>query len=175
MYGEPRFIPSGTSVSQFIAELNASGARYVIPRWFENLPDVSASEHIDIFVHRADVERVRSLLRRKSMAQRLFGANRVRIDLKNAKGDYLPEHISARLLDRAITHHSGAKVPCTEDYFYSLAYRAVRHKDGLEATSSLGQTYGDKLKELAGELGLDVAITVAGLTAALEKDRLQSQ
>lgn len=167
-----RFIPANMSVGGFFAALNGgpTPVRYVVVRWFEHLPDVRDKEDIDVFVHQDDVNRVRDLLRGKSIAQRLLGASRVKVDLKNTNGDFLPPYLAERIISRAVRHPSGANVPCPEDYFYSLAHRATVHAEGLSARSPRGITYGDKLRELAASIGLDVPITHSGLTEALARD-----
>lgn len=167
-----RFIPARMGVGGFFAALNNSvpPIRYVVVRWFEHLPDVRDREDVDIFVHEADAGRVRNLLRGKSLAQRLFGASRVKVDLKNTRGDFLPPYLAERIISRSLRHASGANVPCPEDYFYSLAHRATTHAEGLAARSPRGIAYGDKLRELATSIGLDIPITHSGLMEALARD-----
>lgn len=168
-----RFLPANMTVADFFAALNGATpgfdrVRYVVPRWFENLPHLSRGEDIDLLVYDEDEPRVRRLLRPKSLPQRLFGASRIKCDVKTVSSGYYPKQASMRMIDRASLHPSGARVPNAEDYFYSLAYHALYHKGMMQSHVVSHHDYAGKLRSLAHSIGLDAEINRAWLAAHLD-------
>jgi hypothetical protein len=173
--GRPR-IPGGLSIAAFLDQLERCGCNYVVLRWFEGLPDVEEGEDIDILVYDADVEKVVSLL--VTSSDRALIACDVRsvhgLPGTSCRGTACyPPGLAERVLARAVRHQSGARVPCAEDHFYSLAFHALYHKgykSGLPLSDSEGarqerpeHPYTEVLAALARSVGIRVAITMQDL------------
>jgi hypothetical protein len=178
----PRRIPRSLGVSGFFEELEHRGCRYVVLRWFEDLPSVDNEGDLDILVDDEQAEEVASLLTRS----RVRGT--VKCDVYSLSGmpgfdhrrhAYYPPQIADEILSRANRHNSGALVPSPEDHFYSLAFHALYHKgfgcglpvseaEGPRGTSSR-HDYAAELRSLAQGLGLPVSINMTALDRALNE------
>ncbi len=184
----PRRFVHAERLDRFFTRLNAAGCRYVVLRWFERLPQVETGEDIDLLVRDEDVASLKALLRRESLLDRLLGRRLVRCDVYSVSGfprgsyrgvAYYPPDLARRIIDRAERHASGAKVPCREDHFLSLAFHALYHK-GLRSGIAVADRrfrpskrpehdYSGKLQGLAGELGLDAEMAMDALDAELAR------
>lgn len=177
----------GRSVESLIAGLNKSGRRYVILRWFNNLPLIAKGEDIDLLVEDEGIDDVRSLLKPASLLGKLSKQKGTRCDVYSVTGAqrtsykgiaYYPPHLANRILDRAVASSSGAKVPCPEDHFFSLAYHALFHKglrsglpvanDTFVASADPEHDYRAVLTDLAKAVGFDVPIEMNALADFLQ-------
>lgn len=175
-----RRLPRNMSVEQFIRHLNDKGCRYVVLRWFEDLPHVEYGGDIDLLVHDDDVAILDSVL---TWSPRKGG---IPCDVYSVSGlpsysfkeiAYYPPVIAEQLLARSEKHHSGAKVPSETDYFYSLIFHALYHKgyksglseDGIQApkVNDPGHDYQGVLAEMARKQGVAVDINMNALDALL--------
>src|SRR5439155_8684458 len=73
---------------------------------------------------------------------------------------YYPPPLARHLLERAVVHHSGCRVPAPEDHLYSLAYHALFHKGRLADSD---HDYAAVLDGLARRVGVEVPLTLDGL------------
>lgn len=175
-----RRLPRNMSVAQFIEHLNKKGCRYVILRWFEDLPHVEYGGDIDLLVHDDDAAILDSVL---TWSPRKGG---IPCDVYSVSGlpsysykeiAYYPPVVAQQLLERSEQHHSGAKVPSETDYFYSLIFHALYHKgyesglseDGFQApkVSNPGHDFQTVLAEMARKEGVAVEINMNALDALL--------
>jgi hypothetical protein len=175
-----RRLPRNMSVAQFIEQLNKKGCRYVILRWFEDLPHVEYGGDIDLLVHDDDAAILDSIL---TWSPRKGG---IPCDVYSVSGlpsysykeiAYYPPVVAQQLLERSEQHHSGAKVPAENDYFYSLIFHALYHKgyesglseDGIGApkVSNPGHDFKTILAEMAAKQGVAVDINMNALDALL--------
>lgn len=181
-----RFIPPKPPLEHFFAKLNAAGCRYAVLRWFEDFPHIAKGEDVDILVHDKDADLLRSFLLPSSLFPRISKTTAVKCDVYSVSGlarsayrgvAYYPPHLARKILERAVDHPSGARAPCQEDHFYSLAFHALYHK-GLRAgipTADAALTpnarpehdYAGRLRELAAGLGINVAMQMEALDAEL--------
>lgn len=171
------------TVVELINTLNEKNCRYVILRWFDNIPNIKDGDDIDILIHDNDIKIISPLLTRSnrkgsSIFVDVYSVTGLRgFDYK--KTSYYPPSIAENLLKRSVVNHMGVRVPSKEDYFYSLAFHAIYHKgsiSGLPLSSIDTSRYGTCqrdftiiLSSMAEELGLDTAINVADLSQLLKK------
>ena len=185
LFRRPRglFVPRGQPLDQFFAKLNASRCRYVVLRWFETFPQIEKGDDIDFLVHDEDVDLLQQFL-----VSPLFPADAVPCDIKSISGPrrhykgapYFPPNLASKIIERSQMHSSGARVPCPEDHFYSLAFHALYHKGlsaGIPASSHPGfvsssisrHDCAGRLQELSVELGINVNIEMEALDEELSR------
>jgi hypothetical protein len=172
--GVRRHIPHTLGISGFFARLEATGLRHVVLRWFESLPDIPAGEDLDLIVHDDDLARIREILDSGSGIQA--------VDVYSANGApgadfrqlaYYPPRIAQQILDRAVDHKSGCRVPSPRDHFLSLAYHALYHKGWASGLASRGDArprrsrpehdYAAILRDMAAQLKIYVSVTLEDL------------
>lgn len=177
-----RRLPRNMTVAQFIEQLNIKGCRYIILRWFEDLPHVEYGGDIDLLVHDDDTAILDSVL---TWSPRKGG---IPCDVYSVSGlpsysykeiAYYPRVVAQQLLDRSQQHESGAKIPSENDYFYSLIFHALYHKgfesglseDGIKApkVSNPGHDFQSILAKMAEKQGVSVDINMNALDALLEE------
>jgi hypothetical protein len=167
-----RYAPTG-GLRQLFQLLNSRGARYVVLRWFDGLPD-EVDGDIDFLVADEDLPLFESLMRseRGGIPCDLYSESGVR-GYRYADMPYFPPHLAKRILERAIVIPGPLSVPCDEDHFLSLAYHAVYQKglrSGLPTTQRSAQSvpvplhdYEGTLGRLARKLGWGVEISMEDL------------
>jgi hypothetical protein len=139
-YLSPVWGPEG--LSRKIADI---GIDCVVLRWFENLPALEPGEDLDVLVADEHVEKLHELLAEEpgTIPVDAYSASGLgRADYKGIA--YYPPTLATGILDRAIVHDSGFRVPCAEDHLHSLAYHVVYHKGDR---SGLWSTILDRRKE----------------------------
>lgn len=168
----PRFyIKKGVSIESFFEEIKKNNVRYVVLRWWEELPQVEVNEDIDILIHSDDHERILQMLDKKENGQK--------IDIYTNDGKYgcgyegliyYPKHLSDDILDSRVLHKGLYFVPNDYLYFISLAYHAIYHKCDASGLKGFGKIcinidhdYERFLSGLALKLGLDVGINADAL------------
>ena len=171
-----RGVPRSLGVSGLLSALHSRNVNYVVLRWFDSLPHVDAGQDIDLLVSDEDAPQLEELLTRSpllsSMPCDVYSVHGLPTFAHKGLAYYPPE-LAERILTRAVHRPNGARVPCKEDHFYSLAYHAIYKKgyaSGLAVSSSEGprnaspkHAYGSVLRDLASELALDVPITMHDL------------
>lgn len=177
------FIQPGMTIQTFFEELDRDGVSYVVLRWFEDLPAVVPGRDLDILVHEDHAERMSRYLVRSEIRR----PDGVACDIYSSEGGhgdgnggvaYYPPRLAERILARSERHQSGARVPCLEDHFYSLAFHTIYHKGPISGLPFDRQSppghnqshdYTAVLSDLAARLDLDVPINVVDLDDFLGK------
>lgn len=130
------FIRPEFGVEQFFRRLEERQVRYVILRWFEQLPHVEPGHDLDLLIADEDLERLADLLTYWPVGQA--------IDLYSVSGAppfhyapwfleaseryamaLLPPHLARRVLEGALLQDGLYRVPNKRDHFLSLAYHAA--------------------------------------------------
>jgi glycosyltransferase involved in cell wall biosynthesis len=168
-------------VTEFFRRLKETNCRYVVLRWFDNLPVLRYADDMDILVHDDDIEIMDSLL------HRWIWKESIPCDVYSVNGlpgyDYkgtacFPPPAAERMLQRAVVNQTGIRIPSKEDHFYSLAFHVLYHKgsiSGLPVSRSVPPRYVNKrhdytkiLGEMAKELGLNIEINMLSLDRLLK-------
>jgi hypothetical protein len=166
------FIPPSLGIAGFLRALEEKGIRYVVLRWFEDLPELPPGEDLDLLVADDDVEQVRALASSRP--------GLVPCDLYSVSGRpgtayrnmaYFPPALAEGILERAVRHRGRYRIPSPRDHFLSLSYHALYHKGAasglpsrlLESQDAPEHDYAAVLGELARALGIDVSLTLEDL------------
>lgn len=154
-----RYIRRDIDIHQFFRILLERKVKYVVLRWFDQLPNICEGEDLDILLDDRDVSRVSDLF--------VFHDNRhIPVDLYSVTGiegtsyksvPYYPPHLAAKILSNRMLLHDIYSVPSPDDYFLSLVYHVVFHKgedSGLALYSyshskNSGHDYVSVLKSLS--------------------------
>jgi hypothetical protein len=98
------------------------------------------------------------------------------------RASYYPPAFARQILAGGRPHRNFCQVPCERDYFHSLAYHAVYHKgpaSGLAGCEQFGSLqrrsshdFTTILGEMARRLGIDVEISLEGLHAYLQREKI---
>ena len=174
------FIPHKLGLTGAFRQFDEQNIRYLVLRWFDSLPDIQADEDIDLLVGDDSLHEVLNLLR---SSPGILPCD-VYSESGLARSDYCgtpyyPAHVAERLLNGRVSHNDLCSVPNKEDYFHSLAYHAVYHKGtrsnldrgntGLRPRGTPKHDYARILRDMAGELGIEVEISLEGLHAYLQQ------
>lgn len=175
-----QYLSPVVGVHGLIDRLAVEQVSYVALRWFEDLPELQPGEDLDLLVADADLERVRAVLAEEP--------GTIPVDLYSETGlpgsdfrsaAYYPPALARRLLDTAVAHRSGCRVPAPLEHLCSLAYHAVYHK-GFESGMRSQQEgspdpephpdhdYRGVLSELARSQGFQAIDTLEQADAFLE-------
>ena len=163
-------------ISGLLEFLKRQNLSYIVLRNFEQLPELHRKGgDLDLMVADMDVERVRTFISEHP--------GPVPIDVWSVSGrefldmPYYPPHFMTTIIEKAVLHSSGARVPRDIDYLHSLMYHAVYHKGVLSGipseTSSVTTTtlpvndYLTKLTTIATSLGKDIGHTLESMDAYL--------
>ncbi|PVU83502.1 hypothetical protein DDP54_11410 [Cellulomonas sp. WB94] len=128
-------------------QLEREGVRYAALRWFETLPELAPGEDLDLLVADVDLATVHRVLAEEpgTIPVDVYSETGLEgADFQNAA--YYPPGLARQMLDHAVTHSSGTRVPCPTDHLHSMAYHAVYHKglrSGLPSTDSARGTGSD--------------------------------
>ena len=169
-----RYIPPEIGLEQFFRTLRDRKVRYVVLRWFDELPRIKPGGDVDLLIHDDDIEAVSDLFvgEVRGVACDLFSVSGLRGS--SFRGiPYLPPAKAAGMLERAVVFRDLMLVPGPQDYFLSLAYHAIYQKglrsglptaaSGLQPEGHPRHDYAGILAKLAAESGIDVPITMEGL------------
>lgn len=169
------YVRSGISVDGFFDALAERGVQYAVLRWFEPLPYIDPGEDLDLLVADAGIGKLQDLFVpwRTKLACDVYSVSGLP-GSEFRKMAYMPPHLSAGVLERAVLLRGRYRVPCTEDHFRSLAYHALYHKgvaSGLPsatpgaaaAAKKPDHDYAAVLGALARELGVAVDLTLEAL------------
>ncbi|WP_127128523.1 hypothetical protein [Georgenia sp. SYP-B2076] len=168
-----RYLSPTWGVTGLVQRLEAHGVRYAALRWFEQLPALDPGEDLDLLVADDDLATVERLLAEEP--------GTIPVDLYSESGltgtdyqgmAYYPPALARQILDRAVVHPSGCRVPRPLDHLRSLAYHAAYHK-GLRSGLASAMTterepnpehdYAAVLADLARENGVDLTLTLDGV------------
>lgn len=158
-------IRADLSVEDLFAALHDRGARYLVLRWFEQLPEVEGD--LDLLISDKDVAATADLFESDPSG--------VPVDIYSVSGlpgttyfrmPYLPPDKAAGMLDRRRWFRDLCFVPGEEDHLLSLAYHAVYQKglksglptdqQGLEPASTPKHDYAGELARLGAAVGVPI-------------------
>ena len=169
-----RYIPPEIGLAQFFRTLRDRKVRYVVLRWFDELPQIKPGGDVDLLIHDGDIEAISDLFvsEVRGVACDLFSVS----GLKGSsfRGiPYLPPAKAIGVLERATVYRDLMLVPSPEDYFLSLAYHAVYQKglrsglptseSGLQPELDPRHDYAGILAKLAADANIRVPITMEEL------------
>ena len=164
-----RYIPPEIGLERFFAALGDRQIRYVVLRWFDELPEIKPGGDVDLLIDDRDVPSISDLFtgEMRGTACDLFSVSGLRGT--SYRGiPYLPPDKAAQVLARAVLFRDLIKVPSPEDYFLSLAYHAVYQKGprsglptstpGVRPEARPRHDYAGDLGRLAAAAGIDVTV-----------------
>ena len=171
------FLSSEVGIQGFLDYLRKEQVRYVVLRFFENLPNVQREgADLDILLTNEERDKVALFLEQHP--------GPIRVELKtvsplhNNKLPYFPPHLARAILDSAQTGPAGSRIPAPQEAFLSLAYHVLYHKGvgagipsriaHLAVNESSESNYAEELHCMAQGLGLDTAITMEDLDEYLQ-------
>jgi hypothetical protein len=175
-----RYLSPVWGVRGLAERLERLGIRYVVLRWFEDLPRLEPGEDLDVLVADEDLDKFRRLLAEEP--------GTIPVDLYSVSGmdgsgyqgiAYYPPALAERMLDRSVVHRSGFRVPAPEDHVHSLAYHAVYHKGHRSGIASslldAAETdpehdYASVLRGLAGRVEIDLPDSLEDLDEYLARE-----
>ena len=173
-----RYLSPVWGVPGLVTRLEGAGLAYVVLRWFEDLPRLLPGEDLDVLVSDRDVVAMQELLAQEP--------GTIPVDLYSESGlsgsdyramAYYPPELAGRLLERAVRHESGARVPTPEDHLHSLAYHALYHKGYASGLADAqGRTspdpehdYARVIVDLAAAQGVALVPTLEAVDAHLAR------
>jgi hypothetical protein len=169
-----RYIPPEIGLERFFSTLGDRRTRYVVLRWFDELPEIKPGGDVDLLIDDRDVDSISDLFtgEMRGTACDLFSVSGLRGT--SYRGiPYLPPDKAAEVLARAVMFRDLLRVPSPEDYFLSLAYHAVYQKGlrsglptsapGLHPDTEPRHDYAGDLGRLAAAVGIDVPIRMEEL------------
>ena len=123
-------------ISGLLDFLTEKQIRYVVPRFYENLPDLEAEDaDFDIIVDKDDLTKVRGFLE--------SNPGSIPIDVYSSNGNdyhgisYIPPVKAIQVLDNAIIGPGGALIPNKKDAINLLLYHILYHKGHLSRIPSV--------------------------------------
>lgn len=174
-YFSPVWGPEG-----LIERLEAAGIQYAALRWFEDLPHMEPGEDLDVLVRDEHLAAIGTLLNEEpgTIPLDLYSETGLpSSDYKNMA--YYPPQLARQLLDRAVVHASGCRVPESLDHLRSLAYHAAYHKgmsSGLASAHVAGTVanpehdYKSALESLAQSVGVAIDASLEGVDEYLANE-----
>jgi hypothetical protein len=170
-----RYVPPEIGLERFFSTLGDREIRYVVLRWFDELPEIKPGSDVDLLIDDRDVGAISDLFTDevRGTACDLFSVSGLPPGTSYRRIPYLPPDRAAEVLDRAVLFRGLLKVPSPEDHFLSLAYHAVYQKGlrsglptslpGLQPEPEPRHDYAGDLRRLAAAVGLDVPIRMEDL------------
>lgn len=175
----PRVYFSPAWGAEGLAErLHRAGLKYVVLRWFEELPRIAPGEDLDVLVADEDLDAFRALIESEPGTRPIDLYSVSGLPFSDFRGAaYYPPPLARRILEGAETHPSGFLVPAPLDHLNSLAFHAVYHKGlsaGLrserlpEREDDPEHDYEGVLARLAKQAGIELTPTFEGIDHYLE-------
>ncbi|KPP96507.1 MAG: FkbM family methyltransferase [Bacteroidetes bacterium HLUCCA01] len=178
-----RYAKAHFGVDGLFHVLNERKIKYVILRWFENLPHIDEGEDLDFLIADEDLYKLSDVFESEP------SPGSVKCDIYSVTGKsgssfeglpYYESRLAEIILDNSILYKGKYRVPDPLRYLLSLAYHVVFHKadfsglsvrDGEKPRYLLKQdhNYAVILKNIAKELQLDIEPTLEGLLSFLRK------
>ena len=122
-----RYVDRKMGRDEFFNILNRRRIRYVVLRWFEDLPDWPSNEDMDLLVHDDDLGKIDDLF--------VCYPRTIPCDIYSVTAisgwnnlPYYPPHIAELILRERVFWKELCYVPCREHHFLSLVYHVVFHK-----------------------------------------------
>ncbi|MGC5616765.1 hypothetical protein [Georgenia sp. Z1491] len=172
------YLSEAVGVPGLIRRLQQEGLDYVVLRWFDQLPDLAPGEDLDLMVADRHLHRLHEILAEEPGTIPVDIYSETGLEGADYRGmAYYPPRLATRMLERADTHVSGARVPSAEDHLHSLAYHAVYHKGPASGLASAlvaqeprpDHDYAATLAEVAASLGRDFPTGLEDVDAVLEE------
>lgn len=178
-----RYISSSMNVDDFFKVLNKEQIRYIILRWFEDLPNIRKGEDIDLLVYDDDLVKI------SKYVSPYRESNSTPCDIYSISGmtgsdyrglPYYPKHCAEEMLTERILWHNKYFVPNPKHYLLAMAYHVVYHK--AEASGLLlkirpdnrrlinNNKYTKVLRTLTSQLGINIELTWIGLQKFLNEN-----
>jgi len=163
------------SCESFFQQLAERKIRYVVLRWFDDLPQIEPGEDVDLLVADEDLPKLSDLFSRSRTTLPCDVYSLTGLPGSDfRKMAYYPPYLSKKIIERAETLRGVYRVPCKRDHFMSLAFHALYHKgykSGLETKlkpstppkKNPDHDYRAILARLASELSIDVRIDLESL------------
>ena len=178
--GVRRYIDPEIGIEAFFDALNEKWIRYVILRWFEDLPDWPPNEDIDLLLEDEDIVKIKELFVQspQTIPCDIFSVSAV----SSYNGlPYYPPHIAEIMLQNRVIFKNRYYIPNPEHHFLSLAYHVVFHKAeraGLPLSEhkdnpvkSSDHPYADILTELGKRVNIRFKPTLEAMHFLLEKKK----
>lgn len=161
--------------------MNENNIDYVIPRFFEKLPDLHRTNggDLDLLVGDECAHEVRVFLRNNP--------GKIPVDLHTVSGPapgssgmpYFPPLKAKEMLEGRVSGPIGAWIPSPKDHFYAFLYHVVYHKgffSGVKSTKYSGSSnanpendYGTISAKLAEKLGQSMDLSLEGMERVLSQ------
>lgn len=171
-------LPKSVGVVTFFQWLKDEGIVYVVPRFFENLPDLHRDGgDLDLLVADEDADRVIEKIRSFSDILTDRVADSIPIGMHSVSLSngipYYPPQLALGVLERSIEGPAGSRVPTPEDEFNMLVYHALYHSKSY--STGIPSKYKRKMENLpendyfgiiqekANNLGLKTGYTMEDL------------
>ena len=165
-------------IKGFLEHLNKEKVNFVVPRFFETLPNLHRDGgDLDLIVSDQDENSVKQFL--------LDNEGDIRIDIwtvgrPNYHGiTYMPPHISQKVIDEAIDGKVFAKIPNKKDALLCMIYHVLYHKGfkggvpsryGGYEVSEAKNDYLGYIEKLANKLNLKIKFTMEDLDEYMLKN-----
>lgn len=158
------YLSEAVGVPGLIRRLEQEDLDYVVLRWFDQLPRLDPGEDLDVLVADRHLDRLHEILAEEPGTIPVDVYSETGLEGADFRGmAYYPPRLATRMLERADTHASGARVPTPEDHLHSLAYHAAYHKGADAGLASSVVTprprpdhdYAAALTAVAATLGRD--------------------
>ena len=161
----------------FLDRLNSTNKKYVVLRFFENLPNGNRiGGDLDVLVEDSLQEYASEFLTQNPGTE-MVDMYSVSGPSNAARIPYHTPFLSRQILDNAKTFR-GYKVPNDKDYLNSFIYHCLYHKglssgipscyENLTISSSPDNDYLKKIKELGSNIGVDLGDTLEELDNYME-------
>jgi hypothetical protein len=167
-------------IKGFLNFLKENQLQYVVPRFFEKLPEMHRPDGGDlgILVSNEDAVKVRSFLRENP--------GDIPVDLHTVSGPapgsggmpYYPPIQAKSMLENAVEGPAGSRIPNKQDHLHSFVYHILFHKgffSGVESAEYENVSnkkpendYGKYAADLANELGIEMELTLEGMEKMLK-------
>jgi len=138
--------------------------KYVVLRWFENLPEVEEGEDIDVLLADEDIETFMGTMKE-------FPGT-IPCDVYSVEGQqgfdyggiaYFPPEKAASVLDKRVQHNEDFYVPDEKSHAYTLAFHALYHKGeaagipSLEKSVEISEDPEHEYQTILGGMGFDTS------------------
>jgi hypothetical protein len=172
------YYPARWTALDFLKFLDSLKAQYVALRWHDKILHNEPMNDIDILIEDKDILKVRQGLdayigTKPVDMHSVSGSERQ----KEGQPPYLPPKIARRILEnRVALSKEGGYKPTDQDYFFSLAYHAIVHKDAASGLPNTGKEVADpdnkfykELLRLKQALHIDIGVNREALAIYLKE------
>src|SRR4051794_3859061 len=154
--GPRRWFSPVLGVGGLLHLLTEAEVRYVVLRWFDDLPNLPPGEDLDLLIDDADLPMVDRIFADRPGTEPCDVYTVTGLPRSDLHGmAYLPPDLAAATLRDAVVMPGGFRVPAPEHAFLTLAYHAAYHKGpGCGLPSDAGSPAGEAIDhDYASALG----------------------